>query len=835
MSRVLLPALLILALLSGHLSAATFTVTNTNDSGSGSLRAAISLANATPGSDTIVFNIPGAGPHRIALQSLLPTISGALLIDGYSQPGALPNTQEEGFDGVVRIQLRGPEQVPLLGVGLAICGTNVTVRGLSIVHFNTSVFVGRTPLAEPCSASQVVVAGNLLGLSPPGLPDGDPNQGVAVFGGEGIHVGGTTAADRNLLYGLANCAVVIGATVAGGVRIDGNRCGFRADGSVIPAPDSLAGFLATFEFNAAGGSVGVLIGEERPNLIAGRRRGIVVLGAASQGIRFGRNHFRANLLDIDLNNDGLTPNDPDDADAGPNGLQNFPLLTTARRGARSLTIQGSLDRPGGIGPRTYEIAYYLGRSCSERRLLAVRTLSLLASNENFSHTLGDIPPPYLGDLVSATATDASTGDSSEMSPCVAVQEDPNALLVSTVDDSGAGSLRAAIQAANADPGPKVIRFAIPGPGPRQINLQSHLPDITQPLLIDGYSQAGAIPNSAEDGFNGVLQVQIRGPGQSPQLFGGLGICGPNITIRGLSIVDFTFPIRIGSETASNALCPASNAIVSGNLLGLSLPGLPDGGATIAFFLGGVSAQIGGAALADGNFLHGSQACAQVVGGTGAESRRIDGNRCGLRPDGSTSPSGGGFNFVLARGAWLGEERPNLIVGRNRGALVQVAESQGNRLSQNVYQGNTTLAIDLNVDLVTPNDPDDADVGPNGLQNFPELHFSQPRGEDLYLRGRLDVPLGSQAARYRITAYASPSCHSSAHGEGSVLLGSQDVVLTHTLTPPIVAEDFEIYLRGLVLPGLFLTATATSPEGNSSEFSRCLRISDADTLLVDGFE
>ncbi len=35
-------------------------VTNANDQGSGSLRDAITNANATPGPDTIVFNIPGA-------------------------------------------------------------------------------------------------------------------------------------------------------------------------------------------------------------------------------------------------------------------------------------------------------------------------------------------------------------------------------------------------------------------------------------------------------------------------------------------------------------------------------------------------------------------------------------------------------------------------------------------------------------------------------------------------------------------------------------------------------------------------------------------------------
>src|SRR5438552_13328016 len=67
--------------------AATFTVTNTNDSGAGSLRQAILDANEITGTDTITFNIPGSGVHTISPLSALPTITGAVTIDGTTQPG----------------------------------------------------------------------------------------------------------------------------------------------------------------------------------------------------------------------------------------------------------------------------------------------------------------------------------------------------------------------------------------------------------------------------------------------------------------------------------------------------------------------------------------------------------------------------------------------------------------------------------------------------------------------------------------------------------------------------------------------------------------------------
>src|SRR5260221_4562962 len=72
--------------------ASTLTVVNNLDSGLGSLRQAILDANTNPGPDTIVFAIPGAGLHTIAPVSALPAITEAVLIDGYSQPGASANT-----------------------------------------------------------------------------------------------------------------------------------------------------------------------------------------------------------------------------------------------------------------------------------------------------------------------------------------------------------------------------------------------------------------------------------------------------------------------------------------------------------------------------------------------------------------------------------------------------------------------------------------------------------------------------------------------------------------------------------------------------------------------
>jgi len=140
-------AALMLMLAAGQGAAATlFTVTNTNDSGAGSLRQAIldtSVIFSAAHDSTIVFAIPGAGVHTIRPTSPLPPIRD-VLIDGYTQSGSKANTLARGSDAVLTIELDGTlagaaanglvNQGSVPGAGVP----GVTVRGLVINRFGGS-------------------------------------------------------------------------------------------------------------------------------------------------------------------------------------------------------------------------------------------------------------------------------------------------------------------------------------------------------------------------------------------------------------------------------------------------------------------------------------------------------------------------------------------------------------------------------------------------------------------------------------------------------------------------------------------------------------------------
>jgi hypothetical protein len=140
-------------------------VTNTDDSGLGSLRQAIVDANNNAGPDTITFNVPiCGGVCVIQPDSALPILDGGeTTIDGYSQPGALMATATTS--ATILIQIDGSNAGPASGLDLTSAGN--VARGLSITNFSQNGVRITGSLA-----TGNVVAGNHIGTGADGTSDG---------------------------------------------------------------------------------------------------------------------------------------------------------------------------------------------------------------------------------------------------------------------------------------------------------------------------------------------------------------------------------------------------------------------------------------------------------------------------------------------------------------------------------------------------------------------------------------------------------------------------------------------------------------------------------------
>ena len=235
----------------------SLVVTNANNHGTGSLREAITNANATPGTDTITFNIPGPGIKVINLLTSLPEITDPVVIDAATQPG---------YAGAPLIELNGDN----LGFesGLVITAGNSTVRGLAIDNFKTSEIVLRS--------SNNVIQGNFIGTNAAGtntIPSGSNGVEIPPSSNTNNLIGGTTAGAGNLISGNATGILIEspGNTVQGnliGTDITGTKKVPNLFGIEANIPNTLIGGLTPAARNiiSGNGSAGVLFGNNGSKL-----------------------------------------------------------------------------------------------------------------------------------------------------------------------------------------------------------------------------------------------------------------------------------------------------------------------------------------------------------------------------------------------------------------------------------------------------------------------------------------------------------------------------------------------------------------------------------------
>jgi CSLREA domain-containing protein len=501
-----------------------------------------------------------------------------------------------------------------------------------------------------------------------------------------------------------------------------------------------------------------------------------------------------------------------------------------------------------------------------------------------------------------------------------------------VNDTGCDpfhcSLREAINAANDSPGSDLIAFNVQGPAPYSIKPLAQLPEITDPITIDGTTEPdyagspiveidGTLAGGGYPGSTGLLIVaggsEVRGlvinsfSGHAIQIFGsgnlvagnylgtdftgtvnrgngrsgvqligasnntvggttardrnvlsgngerGVDVLGPDNTVVGnyigtdvtgehplannVGVFVSTSSNRVGGSAAgagnlisgngyAGVLTAAAGNVIQGNLIGTDDDGdtaldsgpLPQ----LGVLLQGTGTTVGGGAAAARNVISGNHIGVEVS--PGATGNDIQGNYIGTAADG-TSAVGNRFDGIDVNSNTTGSTLNRLggtgagegnVIAFNGQHGVSVRGGDREEIRSNSIHSNVGLGIDLGLgfnaasDGVTANDAGDADSGPNQRQNFPVLTSAGSAGG---VQGTLD---STPNTTYRLEFFANQNCDPSGYGEGERFLGAQSVTTDASGNATVSASVSSFP------SGRSVTATATDPDGNTSEFSNCLR-------------
>jgi CSLREA domain-containing protein len=409
-------------------------------SGPGSPPASLASGNAVKGN---YIGTNAAGTAAIPNTSTgvraggVDTVVGGLTATPGAAPGNLiagqfTNLFLIGTGAVVRGNLIGTDVTGATrfvtggSFGIACWGPNSVIGGTQAGARN--VISGHAYGISIANSGAAVIQGNYIGTDLNGTAAvGNITAGVEAVGNASSQIGGAAAGAGNLISGNGRGVWLHSNTSV----VQGNLIGTDASGT-SPLPNGHGVFISSTARNDV---IGGTAPGEGNRIAFNTGAGIVVaadtfVGQFSTGNALrGNSIFSNGLLGIDLltppdnlntsplNPQGVTLNDPGDADAGPNNLQNAPAVLSADSAGGTTSVQGRLDSAPN---QTYNIDIYANPSCDasghgegQTYVGSTAATTDAAGSASFA---ASFTTPASGQVFTATATDAA-GNTSEFSVC----------------------------------------------------------------------------------------------------------------------------------------------------------------------------------------------------------------------------------------------------------------------------------------------------------------------------------------------------------------------------------------------------------------------------------
>lgn len=771
---------------------ATFIVGNAENSGAGSLRQAILDANASVGFDEIVFDL-SSQDRKIELQTSLPPINAPTAIDGTSQPG---------YAGKPIVELDG-SLLPLnSGPGLHLTGGNSLVLGLAIHSF-------QGPGVRISGSGGNTVSSNYIGTNLNGeLARPNGFDGILIVNSANNLIGGKRGKTGNLISGNLQEGVRVQGHTSTFNRIQGNYIGTDAAG-LLPIGNETHGILVQDLAN------GTIVGTDGDGIDDGLE-GNVISGNGRDGVRFfgaSNNIVAGNWIGVDVMGTQSISNLF--SGVSIDGVEGHSNLV----GSNGDGLSDELERnviSGNLGVGVYLVRQahknlvsgnFIGADVSGTTGIPNAGQGVLIQAAASANVIGTTNGEYLGNLISGNGADG-----------IKLQEAHNNILAGNVIGLNAGGNGAIPNAARGVLVQDNSQGNLIGTDDNTIN------DATERNVISGNRLQGiAIAG------DGTEHTTVAGNYIGTDSLGRNAI--PNQQ-TGILVSAQTRANIIGTSSSSARESAAGNLIsgnlgyglrfrsgatgnsAGGNWIGLDATGENSLGnqlGGVSSFQGATNNRIGGRSPQEENIISGNAGWGiQIQEASGAN--QIVGNRVGVTLAGS--PGGNKEGGILIESSSRNEigdgtrEAGNTIAfNGGDGVAVMGDSASGNNISRNSIFMNDKVGIDLGSQGREPNDPLDADSGPNGLQNWPILEDASNIDGRTRIGGRIQ---SLPETNFHIELFGGSG--SSSSDDSKDYLGS---LVATTDSKGLAQWSIEI---PFVSEGRNITATMRNPLGNTSEFA-----------------
>ncbi|MCA9048746.1 MAG: cadherin domain-containing protein, partial [Planctomycetaceae bacterium] len=783
----------------GNTSSIAALLANKGADGLISLREAMTAANNQAGTDTVRFAI-GTGTQTISLVSALPTITGSVMLDGWTQAG---------FSGTPRI-IVDANGVTGDGFQLSSSADNSTIRG-----FVLRDFVGDGIQINSGSTGNTI-EGNYIGSfgaagTNQGVNEQNTGHGINILG-SGNTIGGTTAQSRNVIGGNQLSGIEVNGAGASTNVIVGNYIGMNAAGTAA---------VANNEGITIGSASGTTIGN---GAAAGRN---VISGNANHGIYV----WDGDNTTVQGNYVGTDATGTVDAD-GTTDQEGTRSGIVVAGGSTNVLIGGLTAGQGNLvsGNNWYGIEFWDATTTNSYvygNLIGTDVTGLL----DLGNSVGGVTSWAAGSgIVIGGSTSAHRN------------------VISGNDWAGVsiGNGAAAVTVQGNYIGLGVDGSTVVG---------------NQAGVVVESGSAGSLIGTNWDGSNdsgerNVISgnqwgVYIDGSGTSGTLVWGnyigtdaTGLLDRGNTSDGILIQNGATGTQIGGSTTKRNVIAGNDGdgiqidgeATDGTFIQNNYIGLAANGTTV---LGNAHDGVYISGGADNTTIGGGSGLGNVIVGSGLVGIEIAGASTGTVITGNYVGTDAAGTFVagsIQNGILLENGAANTTIGGTGAGLGNVITASGvggvytaaidinpsagtgNTIIGNTIYGNAGIGIDLGTAGVTANDDLDPDTGGNNVQNFPVITSStvNAAGTTVTVSGTLNSLAGLTGVV--IHFYATPSGGDVNKREGRRYLGST-TVNTHATTGDAAFSNVALTgYSGTVGVGELITATATY-SNNTSEFSQ----------------